>query len=30
MTAAYSLEGDGCLFMEAYEKTEAVRAAICS
>ena len=30
MTATYSLEGDGCLVMEAYEKIEAVTAAICS
>ena len=28
MTATYALEGDGSLVMEAYEKIEAVRAAI--
>ena len=28
VTATYSLEGDGPLVMEAYEKVETVRAAI--
>ena len=30
VTATYALEGDGSLVMEAYERIEAVRAAIYS